>query len=255
MSRAVTSQPTVFSVSRPAHWPQRWFFQQMSHSWSISVSLFCTWFCRYKAVPHFQMMQSWTASVCSILCEWKWGLLIWIVGPIFPEGLAVTKTCLSFCELPLLPGSLGTLLTSQHGFVGNKKVQGFEECWAAMGFECDGNAYKEHKLFREKTKIKICVQDPSAAKPEIQVYLWLLVFCPAFTCLEVLWGEDVRRRAPLLAQRGIAVSSSRSTDWDLLHTHSAKTLTFLLVPHGDVSLSEGELHLIRASCESNFLCC
>lgn len=154
MSWAVTSQPTVFSVSHPAHWPQRWFFQQMSHSWSISVSLFCSWFCRYKAVPHLQMMQSWTASVCSFLCEWKRGLLIWIVGPIFPEGLAVTKTCLSFCELLLLPGSLGTLLTSQRGFVGNKKVQGFEECWAAMGFECDGNAYKQHKLFREKNQNK-----------------------------------------------------------------------------------------------------
>ena len=99
------------------------------------------------------------------------------------------------------------------------------------------------------------MQDPPAAKPEIQVHLWLLVFHPPFTCLEVLWGEAVRRRAPLLAQRGIAVSSSQSTDWDLLRTDSAKTLTFLLVPHGDVSLSEGELHLICASCESNFLCC
>lgn len=97
------------------------------------------------------------------------------------------------------------------------------------------------------------MQDLPATKAEIQVPPWLLAFRLPFTRFEVLWGEDVRR-ASLLAQHGIAVSISQSTDGDLLHTDGAETFTFPLVPHRDVSMSEVELHLICASCESSFLC-
>lgn len=78
---------------------------------------------------------------------------------------------------------MGTLFKSQHGFGGNKEAHNSEGAGVLWALNVMVKHANDIKLFRGK---KICGWDVAAAKAEIQVHPWLLVFCPPLTQLEVV---------------------------------------------------------------------